>query len=285
MLRNAAAALAGAAWAYPNRQHSNLRCGADPGADPGANPGANPGADSSADSNAGPWCGTWCGSPRISGWGPIAWVYCSEMYPTRFRAKANGLTTMANWLGNFFIGLLSPVLIDAIGYGAFFVYGGFCLACLYMATWLTETRGKTLEEITAVLEGRFGPRVHRQTTSEIVREIELDAMGSRSVLGPPAGSADGVELAGGQAGREAQAQAQPREAPECEASPAEGDKVGVQLGGGKVGGGKVGEDKVGENKVGQARSARNGRSDTPAAVILTTGGGAAGSRPVEAAAV
>jgi MFS family permease len=37
------------------------------------------------------------------GWGPIAWVYCSEMFPTKYRAKANGLTTMANWIGNFLV--------------------------------------------------------------------------------------------------------------------------------------------------------------------------------------
>ncbi|KAJ2444561.1 hypothetical protein GGF42_006271, partial [Coemansia sp. RSA 2424] len=47
-------------------------------------------------------------------WGPIGWIYPSEIFPMRIRSKANSITTAANWLFNFVIGLVSPILIKKI---------------------------------------------------------------------------------------------------------------------------------------------------------------------------
>ncbi|KAJ2469962.1 hypothetical protein GGI02_003257, partial [Coemansia sp. RSA 2322] len=50
-------------------------------------------------------------------WGPVAWIYPSEMFPMHIRSKANSITTAANWLLNFVIGLVSPILIKKITWG------------------------------------------------------------------------------------------------------------------------------------------------------------------------
>jgi sugar porter (SP) family MFS transporter len=77
------------------------------------------------------------------GWGPVTWIYCSEIFPTRLRAKGVGLTTMSLWLGNFLVSYLPPLLIEALGYSTFFIFGGFCAACWLAATWLPETKGRS----------------------------------------------------------------------------------------------------------------------------------------------
>jgi len=81
-------------------------------------------------------------------WGPIGWIYPSEIYPLRIRAKATSLTTASNWLFNFIIAQIVPELIKSINWGLYLVFAGFGLL---MAAWvwlsLPETKGKSLEEI------------------------------------------------------------------------------------------------------------------------------------------
>ena len=45
------------------------------------------------------------------GWGPVAWVYCAEMFPTKHRSKAAGITTCSNWVGNTLVSFLPPVTL------------------------------------------------------------------------------------------------------------------------------------------------------------------------------
>jgi len=81
-------------------------------------------------------------------WGPIGWIYPSEIYPMRIRAKATSLTTASNWLFNFIVAETVPILMTSIGYGVYLLFAGFGLL---MAAWVIltvpETKGKSLEEI------------------------------------------------------------------------------------------------------------------------------------------
>ncbi|CAE7234353.1 ywtG [Symbiodinium natans] len=90
------------------------------------------------------------------GWGPIVWVYCAEIFPLRSRSRCVGVTTMSNWIGNYLIAQLSPVLLESLGLGSFFVFAGFAAAALALACWLPETRGVALEDIESLFEERFG---------------------------------------------------------------------------------------------------------------------------------
>ena len=84
------------------------------------------------------------------GWGPVVWVYCAELFPLKYRSKAAGLTTAANWLGNTCIGAFPPLLISAIGFDTFWVFGSFCTLCFVAACRLPETRNRSLEEVATV---------------------------------------------------------------------------------------------------------------------------------------
>jgi MFS family permease len=101
-----------------------------------------------------------------AGWGPVTWIYCSEIFPTRLRAKAMGLTTMSLWVGNFLVSFLPPMMIEAIGYNTFVIFGAFCVLCFLMAGCVPETRGRSLEEIAAKFErgtAGQGPPVAQMT--------------------------------------------------------------------------------------------------------------------------
>jgi len=81
-------------------------------------------------------------------WGPIGWIYPSEIYPLRIRAKAMSITTSSNWLFNFIIAQLVPDLMQAIDWGLYLVFASFALIMmLWVYFVLPETKGKSLEEI------------------------------------------------------------------------------------------------------------------------------------------
>ncbi|RKP13961.1 general substrate transporter, partial [Piptocephalis cylindrospora] len=92
-------------------------------------------------------------------WGPIGWVYPSEIYPLRIRSKAIALTTASNWLFNFAVSQLVPVLMEAIDWGLYIIFAAFGLIMLiWVYFYVPETKGKTLEEIDLMFGSRAGGR-------------------------------------------------------------------------------------------------------------------------------
>lgn len=55
-------------------------------------------------------------------WLPLPWLYPAEINPLKTRAKANALSTVSNWCWNFFIVMITPVLIDSIGWGTYLFF-------------------------------------------------------------------------------------------------------------------------------------------------------------------
>ncbi len=83
--------------------------------------------------------------------GPIFWLLISEIYPVRVRGFAMGIATMANWGFNLLVALTFLTLIERLGPAlTFFTYAGASVASWLFSFYLVpETRGRTLEEITA----------------------------------------------------------------------------------------------------------------------------------------
>ncbi|MCT1368030.1 MULTISPECIES: sugar porter family MFS transporter [Kocuria] len=80
-------------------------------------------------------------------WGPLLWLMLGEVFPNTIRAKAMGLSTAANWLANFAVSMLFPVLA---GFSLAFSYGLFALFALislpFAYFFIPETKGVALEE-------------------------------------------------------------------------------------------------------------------------------------------
>jgi membrane protein implicated in regulation of membrane protease activity len=63
---------------------------------------------------------------------------------------------MLLWAANFVVSLTFPILLEALGVGYLFLgYAIICVAAFFFArTFVTETKGRSLEEIEADLRGK-----------------------------------------------------------------------------------------------------------------------------------
>ncbi|HNU53266.1 MAG TPA: sugar porter family MFS transporter [Verrucomicrobiota bacterium] len=81
--------------------------------------------------------------------GVVGWVVISEIYPTRIRGRAMAVATGGVWAACYVVAQTFPVLVERIGTGTtFWVYGVFCIVAIaFVALFVPETKGRTLEEI------------------------------------------------------------------------------------------------------------------------------------------
>ncbi|HEV2445744.1 MAG TPA: MFS transporter, partial [Candidatus Sulfopaludibacter sp.] len=85
--------------------------------------------------------------------GAVIWVYLSEVFPTRVRAKGQSLGSSTHWVMNALIGQVFPILAASSG-GAPFVFFSVMMIVQFFVVLATypETKGHTLEE----MEHRLG---------------------------------------------------------------------------------------------------------------------------------
>ena len=81
--------------------------------------------------------------------GPVLWVLLSEIYPLKIRGVAMSVATMAVWVGNTFVGQMTPWFLENLKpYGTFWFFAACMVPAIYLEVKvLPETKGKTLEEI------------------------------------------------------------------------------------------------------------------------------------------
>ncbi|KAE8151904.1 hypothetical protein BDV25DRAFT_171028 [Aspergillus avenaceus] len=81
-------------------------------------------------------------------WAVSCKIYAAEIQPQRTRASATCLAHGSNWVSNFFVALITPVLLAKSSCAAYFLFGACTLltvvVCLF---WMPETKGKSLEEV------------------------------------------------------------------------------------------------------------------------------------------
>lgn len=85
------------------------------------------------------------------GWGPVCWIYVSEIPTARLRATNVALAAATQWLFNFVVARATPNMmatVGASGYGTYFIYGSFCFS-MFFFTWffVPETKGVSLEKM------------------------------------------------------------------------------------------------------------------------------------------
>ncbi|KAL1608402.1 hypothetical protein SLS60_003344 [Paraconiothyrium brasiliense] len=89
-------------------------------------------------------------------WLPLPWLYPAEVNPVKTRAKANAVSTCTNWLFNFMVVMITPIMIDNIKWGTYLVFacinaGFFPLIYIFYP----ETKQRSLEEIDLVFAKGF----------------------------------------------------------------------------------------------------------------------------------
>jgi SP family xylose:H+ symportor-like MFS transporter len=91
-------------------------------------------------------------------WGPVCWVLLAEIFPNSIRG-ALSIAVAAQWIANWVVSLTFPMLNDNVwltekfhnGF-AYWIYGIIgILSALFIIKMVPETKGKTLEEMEAVI--------------------------------------------------------------------------------------------------------------------------------------
>ena len=90
--------------------------------------------------------------------GPVTWVILSEIFPTRIRGRAMGISTFCLWVANFVVSQTFPMMDEHPALVArfhhafpFWLYALFCLvSVLFVIFCVPETKGKTLEVIETI---------------------------------------------------------------------------------------------------------------------------------------
>lgn len=91
-------------------------------------------------------------------WGPIVWVMLPELFPLHVRGIGTGVSTFMLHAGNLIVTLSFPPLLEVMGISYLFL----CYAAIGIAAFLfvffkvTETKGKSLEEIEHDLKEKHG---------------------------------------------------------------------------------------------------------------------------------
>jgi sugar porter (SP) family MFS transporter len=81
--------------------------------------------------------------------GPVVWVLMAEIFPTRIRGRAMAIATVCLWLACFAVTQTFPIMLERLaGATTFWIYAGLCaVAFAFIACFVPETKGRTLEEI------------------------------------------------------------------------------------------------------------------------------------------
>ena len=88
-------------------------------------------------------------------WGPICWVYISEIFPNTIRSQATAWAVAFQWIFNF---IVSSTFVPMYTWSPFFAYALYGVICIIAAVFVwklvPETKGKTLEDMTALWRGK-----------------------------------------------------------------------------------------------------------------------------------
>ena len=105
--------------------------------------------------------------------GPISWVYMSEIMPMQIRGRGNAFATgIGNWLVSTLFAQVSPIALGAVGWRYYFVFVAFNIVVTMPTIWFIfpETNKMSLEEIDLL----FGERA-LGTLPDHLNEKEMDA--------------------------------------------------------------------------------------------------------------
>ncbi|KAF2270887.1 general substrate transporter [Lojkania enalia] len=101
------------------------------------------------------------------GWGPVCWIYVSEIPTARLRSLNVAIAAATQWLFNFVVARATPNMLATVGahgYGAFIIYSCFCYSMFFYVWFLIpETKGLSLEK----MDDLFG-------ITEFVKHVEED---------------------------------------------------------------------------------------------------------------
>ncbi|KAE8542252.1 hypothetical protein D1P53_001738 [Cryptococcus gattii VGV] len=121
----------------------------------------------------------WISANFACTWGPLAWVVSSEVFPLDMRGKGMGISSGANWIMNFTVAMVTPHMIESIGYKTYIVFMCFCIVGFFFSIFiLPELKGLSLEEIDQLFHDTSGAE-DRERRERIAAQIGLDKVANQ----------------------------------------------------------------------------------------------------------
>ncbi|GAW18316.1 hypothetical protein ANO14919_077910 [Xylariales sp. No.14919] len=117
-------------------------------------------------------------------WLPLPWLYPAEINPLKTRAKATASSTVSNWLWNFFIVMITPVLVSNTGthgwgtYLFFAILNAIFFPIIYFL--YPETAGRSLEEIDVIFAKGYAENISYVKAAEELPFLAEDEVVSKA---------------------------------------------------------------------------------------------------------
>ncbi|THC93626.1 hypothetical protein EYZ11_006910 [Aspergillus tanneri] len=123
-------------------------------------------------------------------WAPAAWIYASEVFPLKYRAKGVGLAAAGNWIFNFALAYFVAPAFTNIKWKTYIIFGVFCTVMTFHVFFMyPETARRSLEEIDEMFDSnvkawksheipdKFGEEIkrHRNRQQSVVEEKTTEA--------------------------------------------------------------------------------------------------------------
>ncbi len=90
--------------------------------------------------------------------GAVVWVYISEVFPTRLRAKGQSLGSSSHWISNAVISLVFPLLAMRSGSLPFFFFAAMMVVDFVLVFfYYPETARVSLEKMQEAIRGDQSP--------------------------------------------------------------------------------------------------------------------------------
>jgi MFS transporter, SP family, sugar:H+ symporter len=129
------------------------------------------------------------------GWGPVPFVLSAECSPNHLRSLVMALALMTQWLFNFVIAKITPIMLADITYGTFLLFGSLCICMsIYAVVCVPETKNVPLESIHILFEkdiirGCIRDTVPRYTRAKTLQKHSAVAGGEDEKMGSESGEA------------------------------------------------------------------------------------------------
>lgn len=90
------------------------------------------------------------------GFGPIPWLMVGELFTNNVRSVASSATAICNWTLAFLVTKCFQDMVDLMGISSSFATFGLIglLGTAFVAIFVPETKGKSIEEVQVELYGR-----------------------------------------------------------------------------------------------------------------------------------
>ncbi|KAI0018588.1 putative hexose transport-related protein [Xylariomycetidae sp. FL0641] len=110
-------------------------------------------------------------------WGPCSWIIIAEIWPLSTRPYGTTLGASSNWMNNFIVGQITPIMLNRIGYGTYILFGLLTfMGAAFIWFCVPETKRLTLEEMDVIFGSEGAAQADFERMEEINREIGLTAM-------------------------------------------------------------------------------------------------------------